>query len=285
MYKLNNLDILCSEPCSLNEKLFINSGVELVRPNQLNQYFEDAFIPRLDLQPIASFPGKWKHDIHKSIYVLKLPDTLIRLLENLQVHEVTGQEELFAFKAKRSKAFELFQAKWKHYLHSLSAQATPAVLHEIYIGQRKQLTSTTNYQRMPQLRTGMHIDTWNNLDLNNLDTAANRVCFNLGKGHRYFLFINLSLEEIIHSYLELGPEESNLSMFEIGKLFLERFPDYPLTFIKLEPYEGYIAPTENLIHDGSNFDSEEVDIQLTARGYFRPAGIQEKELLNHPNRR
>jgi hypothetical protein len=51
---------------------------------------------------------------------------------------------------------------------------------------------------------------------------------------------------------------------------MERFPDMPTVRCRLGPGEAYIAPTENLVHDGSSIGQSEIDEQFTIRGHIRP---------------
>ena len=55
----------------------------------------------------------------------------------------------------------------------------------------------------------------------------------------------------------------------IYKQFALSFPEYPVLRIKINPYEAYIAPTEFIIHDGSNINTKYPDINLVVRGYFQ----------------
>jgi len=38
--------------------------------------------------------------------------------------------------------------------------------------------------------------------------------------------------------------------------------------IKVRPGQAYIAPTENIFHDGSTLGTSEVDRHMTCRGHF-----------------
>ena len=49
-------------------------------------------------------------------------------------------------------------------------------------------------------------------------------------------------------------------------------PTYPVVAIEIAPGEAYIAPTEDLIHDGCSEGMKNNDVCLTMLGYFsRPA--------------
>ena len=51
--------------------------------------------------------------------------------------------------------------------------------------------------------------------------------------------------------------------------FMRCFPDYPVIRLRIAPNEAYIAPTENIIHDGSTLGKMYFDICLTIRGKFK----------------
>jgi hypothetical protein len=42
----------------------------------------------------------------------------------------------------------------------------------------------------------------------------------------------------------------------------------PIYRVEVKPFEFYIAPTEAIIHDGSNYPSDRPDINLVFRGRF-----------------
>jgi hypothetical protein len=116
---------------------------------------------------------------------------------------------------------------------------------------------------------GMHLDTWEKIPLHERHTARNRVCINLGREDRYFLFFNLSLMRMFYA---LGGEDpSKADDFygtDLGHAFMRAFPGYPVLRLRLKPREAYIAPTDNLIHDGSSVGKRYPDIALHVLGYF-----------------
>ena len=119
---------------------------------------------------------------------------------------------------------------------------------------------------------GLHVDNWDGMDLSSRHLATNRICINIGKGDRYFLFLPLSLMEIAALLAKMmepawePPRRYSL----IGRQFMERFPDVPVIRCRLSPGEAYIAPTENLVHDGSSLGQSEMDEHFTVRGHIRP---------------
>jgi hypothetical protein len=52
--------------------------------------------------------------------------------------------------------------------------------------------------------------------------------------------------------------------------FLHKFPEYPVVRLAVLPGEAYIAPTENMIHDGTTEGMRVLDQQVTVRGRLDP---------------
>jgi hypothetical protein len=113
------------------------------------------------------------------------------------------------------------------------------------------LTTTTidwNVERY----IGLHVDNWDSEPLETRDRAKTRICVNVGKAARYFLYLPISVFEITTS-LAREIAESGIAAPDyaaMGRLFMTRFPDFPVIRCRLDPNEAYIAPTENLVHDG-----------------------------------
>jgi hypothetical protein len=131
---------------------------------------------------------------------------------------------------------------------------------------------TVTFNRDSRRYNGLHVDNWDQIDLGSRHLATNRVCVNIGEGDRYFLFLPLSLMDIASVLSEeIGPQwEASGRYTLIGREFMERFPDVPVIRCRLAPGEAYIAPTENLIHDGSSLGQNQIDEQFTVRGHIRP---------------
>jgi hypothetical protein len=119
---------------------------------------------------------------------------------------------------------------------------------------------------------GLHVDSWDRMDLNSRHFATNRICLNIGKDARYFIFLPVLLAEIASLLTqEMGPDwQPSRRYTTIGRQFMERFPDVPAVRCWLAPGEAYIGPTENLVHDGSSLGQSEMDEQFTIRGHIRP---------------
>jgi hypothetical protein len=241
-------------------------------------YENNAAIPDL---PLTGNEFKFDMELETfnmpdSMFFFKVQDQKIAdIAQNLGLQEIQSEEDLLLAMKIRQNVFNVFLNKINSYFKKFTTK--PFKLHDIYVGGKEQITSTIDFDLKPPKKTGLHVDNWDKLKISELENSANRICINLGKGHRYFLFIKNSVQEMKTQLSNDDPvnleiENSN----QIAKMFLMSKIPYEICFFKLAPFEGYIAPTENLIHDASNFDSPYIDIQITARGFFNPALIIEK---------
>jgi hypothetical protein len=135
---------------------------------------------------------------------------------------------------------------------------------------------TTTVNRDLRRYIGLHVDNWDQLDVEYLDRATNRVCVNIGERHRHFLFLPFPLTKIVSRLAdEMGadwvpPGRHTL----IARQFMELFSDLPVIRCRLAPGEAYIAPTENLIHDGSSLGKDKIDEVFTILGHIK---VRERE--------
>ncbi|MBW4573792.1 MAG: hypothetical protein KME08_00745 [Aphanothece sp. CMT-3BRIN-NPC111] len=136
-------------------------------------------------------------------------------------------------------------------------------------------TATRDYcNNLPGMPyTGMHLDSWDRFPLRRRHKSRNRICINLGREERFFLFINLTLMEMFNALGLSDPDDiyKHYRGTNIGDEFMKQFPSYPVVKLRIGPKEAYIAPTDNLIHDASSLGKKYPDITLTCIGYFGSA--------------
>ena len=131
------------------------------------------------------------------------------------------------------------------------------------------------------LRIGIHIDSWERVLPPDRYACSNRICINIGMSPRYFIFFPITLDEMWGSYSsEMSPLMRGTwgftDLFRFGMRF---YPDLPLFALEIAPGEAYLAPTENLAHDGWFTNVGEVDQTFTVRGHFTPN--RQTSLLAH----
>jgi hypothetical protein len=152
---------------------------------------------------------------------------------------------------------------------------------------------TVTFDSSRQRYIGLHLDSWDLMPLHKRHQSTNRICINLGLEDRFFLFINLTLMDIFHalnhadngifqrrnlwahlrckfrnSFAYENKDLARLSPPILIQEFMKRFPFYPVIKVRIAPGEAYIAPTENMIHDGCSLGKQYADLNLTFRGYI-----------------
>ncbi|MER7845011.1 hypothetical protein ABTZ03_13835 [Kitasatospora sp. NPDC096077] len=156
---------------------------------------------------------------------------------------------------------------------SLAALADPLGDPDaVHLGQAaspaKALTTTPNYQ--DGRRIGLHVDNWDRLDYDSKDTGRRRLCFNLGPGACYLLLADLDIRTICRTlYSDPGsryPHTDDLRAYVASHRSLR------VLRIRLDPGEGYIAPTELLPHDGSTEGQSEPSTAAFWLGHW-PRGV------------
>jgi hypothetical protein len=126
------------------------------------------------------------------------------------------------------------------------------------------------------LYVGLHVDDWYHLPFGFRAEAPSRLCANFGWSDRFFLFLNLSVDSLFKG--EIGEfadwsneQKKSKSLFlrgptSLGRGFLHAYPDYPILRLRVRPGEAYVAPTENIVHDGGWHSSAAVDVSCHVHG-------------------
>ncbi|MFZ3493108.1 hypothetical protein ACODT5_07730 [Streptomyces sp. 5.8] len=109
------------------------------------------------------------------------------------------------------------------------------------------VTTTDNYEVGRLI--GIHLDNWDRLSYADKATGRRRLCLNLGPGPRYILLGDLDAQEVcraVHTdYRSRYPHTDDVRALMASGGAMRCFR------LRLDPGEGYIAPTELIPHDGS----------------------------------
>jgi hypothetical protein len=114
---------------------------------------------------------------------------------------------------------------------------------------------------------GLHVDSWEGASLRSRDALRNRICVNLSRARRSFLFVDLTLGEMMRALGLADSEDHAVTLFS-SHAFLRRNPDYPVVRVTLEPGEAYLAPTGQIAHDGVAPEAPHPDVALHLLGHF-----------------
>ncbi|MGW8989086.1 hypothetical protein ACWGRF_04010 [Streptomyces zhihengii] len=115
------------------------------------------------------------------------------------------------------------------------------------------LTTTDNYQDGRLI--GLHLDNWDRLTYRGKSAGRRRLALNLGPGTRYIILATLDAQAVCRAvhfddYARRSPHTDDY------RAHVAAGHPVQVIRIRLAPGEGYIAPTEYLLHDGSTEDQE-----------------------------
>lgn len=272
IYQCQNLGMKASNKEAETPRIWLSAGTQLAcenRPEEM-KYCEGAFMPQEPWREPTPEESLllWTEEPPPNdlgVGILKLPSEIIELFVNsgLSLLETPKQVAEFKDDPKCQPAFE----NLIDYLSALCLSEARPVINGM--GGRQPGLSTSTIDNKRGCRNGLHTDNWDRLPLNQKYQATNRICINLGLEDRYFLFINLP--EIMIFNLLGEPENALTKPWTRQQTaeFMKRYPNYPVVKLRIAPGEAYIAPTENIIHDGSTAGKKHLDIKIMLRGHYR----------------
>ncbi|MCW3162612.1 hypothetical protein [Chryseobacterium oryctis] len=211
---------------------------------------------------------------YNSIFIGEIPEELKEIFNKLNLHSaVSDNDAVQKFVENKEVVQEL-----NSHLNTL--------LEEISLAPYKFMSIATNYpnsevvslnkRKLPENYTfkdiryiGVHKDSSKDMTLHTCYQYGNRFTINLGEQTRYFLFINLTMKQA-YNMLKEKEELKNIEIINenITDYFLKYYPDYPMIKVKQEPYQFYIAPTDNCFHDGTTMGNTAIDVVITYLGKF-----------------
>lgn len=112
---------------------------------------------------------------------------------------------------------------------------------------------------------GLHVDSWSGMPTGDRRQARVRLCLNVGARDRYLFFLRQPVDA-----LPGGGDSAHIN--ETVRQYMASHPAAPVVRVRVGPGEAYIAPTDNLIHDGSTGGNPETDWNFNLFGHFCPPG-------------
>jgi hypothetical protein len=109
--------------------------------------------------------------------------------------------------------------------------------------------TTTVDQRVGK-RNGIHLDNFDRLPISERGNSRRRLAVNLGPGHRFLILSTLDIWDVTAGHQILGDYPRTADVRE----YVRRGGALSCVRIRIEPGEGYLAPTEVVPHDGSTSD-------------------------------
>lgn len=177
---------------------------------------------------------------HNSIFINHLPDPITNIIKKFNLSRLENIEEIRKSLLNENQNIEILNNEITNLFNSFGLENIN--IHSLTLREKGLLTTAKNKTGF----IGLHLDSSNNKPEN----LSLRICMNLSSTPRHFF--------IIPHYYPLGKNAESINMFE-------NFNKYNLEIIRLtiNPFEYYIAPTENFIHDGSTYWMETSDLSLS----------------------
>lgn len=132
----------------------------------------------------------------------------------------------------------------------------------------RQLTTTINYRTDRAL--GLHLDTWEVVSIRERRKSLYRLCINVGRKDRHFIFGTRPTDLYMTDEFELYYHQGKRRYSYTDQL-RDRAPHEALELCRLRimPGEAYIAPTDLLVHDASTAEIDGMGATFAVRGAFQ----------------
>ena len=258
-----------SEGINPSERISISDGVMLM---ESEDYLPESYVPKEDFRQInykelTLLEGKDDaNNFAENLAILKLPDSFKMVVDNLKIDGITSQIDLHTMIGRQKELSKQLNIELNNFIEPYLTSIKHKKVFGIFW--LKNNIRTVGIQETTKKHMGLHIDSGTALPLHDYHHAPNRVCINIGKSTRYLLVINKTAKQL----LEMIAEKMDISYIknqeDIMKAFFKNYPDYPVIKIALNPFEAYIAPTDNVIHDGTTMGMTSPDITIVLFGFF-----------------
>jgi hypothetical protein len=244
------------------------------------RYDAEAYVPRKpwydateqELAKLLVAPGELPKP-SESISIVRLPPEAAETLSKYHLYALKTRDEAVEYHKLFPKAMKNARNLMANFASQYLLSPAGATNSSLVVFAPNLETTTTNQSK----HTGLHLDNREEMPLELAGEAATRISINLGAQVRYLLFVNQPLKTLYewvsrekgeapqHSHVFPGDKYCQLDLYLD---FFRLFPDYPVVKIPIQPFEAYIAPTENFIHDGSTEGSTTPDVTFYFRGHF-----------------
>lgn len=266
--------IFCYPEMLITNRIYKSNGIEVAKGLYKDYYYDDyTFKACKPWRPLNSNEIKnillesSNNDHRSNIGLIKIPCELKQIFIKLGISNVDSYDDLTSLRKQKAELYKSLVANLGDFLSNYLISDDDIETVGFIIKRGDIETATIGNGKY----AGLHVDSWDDLPVSKTDiNSTNRICINLGNYDRYLLFIDLTLKEMYEKLKlkdKLEIDEYNAS--ELAYEFLNRNMRYPVYKLRVKPYEAYIAPTENIIHDGSTVGVKSSDITFTTRGHFK----------------
>jgi hypothetical protein len=203
------------------------------------------------------------------IRIFSIPADIIDNFEALNLKTVTSSNDIGEIKKTKEKEYSTAINSIEKFL------SETYLLSECKLENLDIVTGGANLEGVSAYKNknsyvGLHVDNWDFLPVLERKKGRKLFCVNLGTQPRYFIYCNLTLSTIVGKLRSLNTiDYSNIEPDDIAIEFCQKFPNYPFLRFTLNPYQAYITPIQNMIHEGSTLGSSATDVYLMYVGFFK----------------
>ena len=257
------------------QSVMINNGAikEINIENNDVEYLENSFTPidkwiELDeYNKRILFDNAKNQESFNKIVIDEIPENIKEILIKLKINESNDRDEVFSKFAENPELTLDFENKTTAFLNNFAKSNNSFELYKILVlYPNRKTTALLNFNDKTKF-LGLHFDSCTTFEIETANESKNRFCINMGSEDRELYFVNLSLVQIKQLILEANSRE-NITLKNLTLLFFKYYFNYPITKVKIKPFQFYIAPTDNCIHEGTTFRKNKIDISITYLGYF-----------------
>lgn len=244
------------------------------------QYEEDAWVAKRDwraLNPeeIKNLQSGGDRNDYNTVYLGDIPEKVKEIFQQTGISDSKNREEVLEKLANNPGRTGELNTAINVWLASFSGDK-PFHFHCIGSNFPNIEMVACNTTKLPagfkpsDIRyMGMHNDGTAQMTIYTAHRFGNRISINLGKDTRAFLFVNLSMVQAINMLKKkMDVKKSHVNIANIPGFFFKHYPDYPIIKVQQKPYQYYIAPTDNIFHDGSTLGNKALDITMSYFGGF-----------------
>jgi hypothetical protein len=211
------------------------------------KYMPHAYVPRPPWRSLTTeesnvlITEQPPKNISNSITLLRVPDAIMQPFKNLWLGRNLTRQEFYEA-VDGSSGQEAIKGA-ADFVRTLILKEDEFRIIRIY---NQPGLYSTGYRPEIDSYVGLHVDSWDRQPIDARENVTNRISINIGNEDRFLVYMNLTMKdliEILNPPLDCSPNDLVLGFFQM-------YPKYPAIRVRIRPGEAYIAPTENIIHDG-----------------------------------
>jgi hypothetical protein len=265
--------VIRSDLPNFEEQLTINTGTSPAVDEVNISYTPNSFIPKRDWQPLNGkakamlFDHSNGQQARNIIRVGKVPNMIKKTFRKIKLHECTNPDDVYPTVREHEEIVKHLATELDSFFEQFSSNKQYK-FHRITRAMPNRDTITCHYRNEQFTYIGLHVDRSRLYKLHTAYQSGNRISINLGKESRCLATVNLSLIQAYNMIRRKISRGTTITPQNIGNLFFQHYPDYPVIKIEIKPYQFYIAPTDNFFHDATTMGMKSIDITLVYTGNF-----------------